>query len=309
MASLTRWMWVWVNSGSWWWTGRPGMLRFKGSQRVGHDWAIDLIWSDLVVLGNRETQGEREWWGDSWFWKQSGQTHLSVVCCSLVAKNPLVKAGNIWDMGSIPGLKRSPGEGNGNTFQYSCLENPMDRGAWRAAVHGVAKSWTWLRWLSTSTHGCSWWYPRNNYSNNIKDPHYHNKYNNNEKIWNIVRIVYREVSKWVLGKWCLWTCFDTGLPQTCNLLKKKKEKNTSLSMKHNNAECNKMSYAYIQHLVFHLMYFFCEYNASVSLIKPQALCWSRKLIWGSMDPGHASAWTSPESFCPRFSGILREWVC
>ena len=47
MASLTRWTWVWVNSGSWWWTGRPGMLRFMGSQRVGHDWATDLIWSDL----------------------------------------------------------------------------------------------------------------------------------------------------------------------------------------------------------------------------------------------------------------------
>ena len=44
MASLTRWTWVWVNSGSWWWTGRPGMLRSMGSQRVGHDWATDLIW-------------------------------------------------------------------------------------------------------------------------------------------------------------------------------------------------------------------------------------------------------------------------
>ena len=44
MASLTRWTWVWVNSGSWWWTGRPGVLRFMGSQRVGHDWATDLIW-------------------------------------------------------------------------------------------------------------------------------------------------------------------------------------------------------------------------------------------------------------------------
>ena len=46
MASMTRWTWVWVNSGSWWWTGRPGVLRFMGSQRVGHDWATDLIWSD-----------------------------------------------------------------------------------------------------------------------------------------------------------------------------------------------------------------------------------------------------------------------
>ena len=39
--------WVWVNSESWWWTGRPGVLRFMGSQRVGHDWVTDLIWSDL----------------------------------------------------------------------------------------------------------------------------------------------------------------------------------------------------------------------------------------------------------------------
>ena len=42
-------------------------------------------------------------------------------------------------MGSVPGLERSPGEGNGNPLQYSCLENPMDRGAWWATVHGVAR--------------------------------------------------------------------------------------------------------------------------------------------------------------------------
>ena len=47
MASLTRWTWVWVNSGSWWWTGRPGVLWFMGSQGVGHDWATDLIWGWL----------------------------------------------------------------------------------------------------------------------------------------------------------------------------------------------------------------------------------------------------------------------
>ena len=48
------------------------------------------------------------------------------------------------DLGSIPGSVRSPGEGNGNPLQYSCLENPMDRGAWRATVHGVAESGTQL---------------------------------------------------------------------------------------------------------------------------------------------------------------------
>ena len=45
MASLTRWTWVWVNSGNWWWTGRPGMLRFMGMQRVGHYWAAELNWT------------------------------------------------------------------------------------------------------------------------------------------------------------------------------------------------------------------------------------------------------------------------
>ena len=51
---------------------------------------------------------------------------------------------DVGDSGSIPGLGRSPGGQNGNPIQYSCQENPMDRGAWRATVHGVAKSQTWL---------------------------------------------------------------------------------------------------------------------------------------------------------------------
>ena len=58
-----------------------------------------------------------------------------------MVKNPPANARDIRDAGSIPG-SRSPGEGNGNPFQYSCLENPMDRGAWRATVHGVEKSRT-----------------------------------------------------------------------------------------------------------------------------------------------------------------------
>ena len=49
MASLTWWMWVWVNSRSWWWTGRPGMLRFMGSRRVGHDWVTELNWKILLL--------------------------------------------------------------------------------------------------------------------------------------------------------------------------------------------------------------------------------------------------------------------
>ena len=59
-----------------------------------------------------------------------------------VVKNPPANAGDIGDAGSLLGSGRSPGEGNGNLLQYSCLENPMKRGAWWATVHGVAKSWT-----------------------------------------------------------------------------------------------------------------------------------------------------------------------
>ena len=50
MASLTQWTWVWVNSGSWWWTGRPGVLRFMGLQRVRHDWVTELNWMIFCFL-------------------------------------------------------------------------------------------------------------------------------------------------------------------------------------------------------------------------------------------------------------------
>ena len=60
----------------------------------------------------------------------------------LMVKNLPANAGDIRDVGSIPGLGRSPGEGNGNPLQYSCLGNPIDRGAWHTTVHGVTKSKT-----------------------------------------------------------------------------------------------------------------------------------------------------------------------
>ena len=59
--------------------------------------------------------------------------------------------GNVNDTVSFPGSGRSPGGGHGNPLQYSCLENPTDRGAWWAAVHRVTKSWTQLKWLSLHT--------------------------------------------------------------------------------------------------------------------------------------------------------------
>ena len=68
-----------------------------------------------------------------------GASHVA-----LVVRNAPTNAGDIRGEGSIPGLGRSPGEGNDNPLQYSCLENSMDRGAWRVVVLGVAKSWTRL---------------------------------------------------------------------------------------------------------------------------------------------------------------------
>ena len=58
----------------------------------------------------------------------------------LVVKDLSASAGDVRDLGWIPGLVRSPGEGNGNLLQYSCLKNPVDRGAWRATIHKVTKS-------------------------------------------------------------------------------------------------------------------------------------------------------------------------
>ena len=75
---------------------------------------------------------------------------------SLVVRNLPAIAGDTRDVGLIPGSGRVPGEGNGNSLQYSCLENPMDRGAWQATLHGVAKEFDTTEQLSacarTHTH-------------------------------------------------------------------------------------------------------------------------------------------------------------
>ena len=72
-----------------------------------------------------------------------------------VVKNPHVNVGNTRDVGSIPESGKSPGVGNGNLLQYSCLENAMDRGVYRTTVHGAAKSQTGLSTRTPShTHTC-----------------------------------------------------------------------------------------------------------------------------------------------------------
>ena len=112
MASLTQWTWIWVNSMSWQWTGRPGVLQFMGSQRVRHNWATELNCN--ISEGFPGSSDGKE------------------------------SACNTRDLGLIPGLGRSTEEGHGNPLQYSCLENSKNRGAWWATVHGVTKSQTQL---------------------------------------------------------------------------------------------------------------------------------------------------------------------
>ena len=88
----------------------------------------------------------------NWFWNVSLFDVLHFIFCmclllawapqvAVVAKNPPAIQETLRDTGSIPGSGRSPGGGHGNPLHYSCLENPMDRGAWRATVHEITESW------------------------------------------------------------------------------------------------------------------------------------------------------------------------
>ena len=71
---------------------------------------------------------------------ESGSIYTEASQVVLVIKNPVANAGEIKDASSVPGSGSSPGEGHGNLLQYSCLENPMERGAWLTTVHRVAES-------------------------------------------------------------------------------------------------------------------------------------------------------------------------
>ena len=98
------------------WTKEVDGLQSMGFQRIGPDWATNI--------------------------------HF-IICYTLISADGKASVYNAGDPGSIPGLGRSPGEGNGNLLLYSCQENPRDRGAWRATAHGVTKSptqlsnWAW----------------------------------------------------------------------------------------------------------------------------------------------------------------------
>ena len=113
-------------------TEESGELQSTWSQRVRHDlWTKQQILRSLSSLWFNYVQLLKQY-----FWGFPGGSEVKVSAC------------NARNLGSIPGSGRSPGEGNGNPLQYSCLENPVDRGAWWATDHGVAKSWARLRDLT-----------------------------------------------------------------------------------------------------------------------------------------------------------------
>ena len=115
MAWPTQWTWVWVNSRSWWWTRRLGVLQFMGSQRVGHDWATELNWK-----GDKGLPGWLSGKESSCQYRKHRRHRFD------------------------PWVRKIPGEGNGNLLHYSCLENSIGRGAWQATVHGVANTQIWM---------------------------------------------------------------------------------------------------------------------------------------------------------------------
>ena len=111
-------------------------------------------WQPTPVFLPRKSHGQRSLAGYSPFGrKELDMTEWLILGASqvvLVVKNPPANAGDIRDVGSIPGSGRSPGGEHGNPLQCSCLENPRDGGAWLAAVYGVAQSRTRLKRLSSS---------------------------------------------------------------------------------------------------------------------------------------------------------------
>ena len=146
----------------------------KNLSAVREIWVWFLVWEDPLQKGKAShwsgkyplqySRLENSLDNSPWGCKESDMTERLSLCFTswrvvLGVKNPSANAGYVRNVGSVPGLGRSSGEGNGNPVQYSCLENPMDRGAWWAIVHWVAKSQTGLKWLST----------HDNYSKDIRE--------------------------------------------------------------------------------------------------------------------------------------------
>ena len=170
------------------WLEEPGGLQSMGSQRVGrlsNFTSLHFSGKEPACQGRRhkrhgfdpcvskipwrraqqptpaflpgESHGQRSLAGYSLWGRKGSDTteqltfNFMVRLWTFPVKNPPANAGNSANAGSIPGSGRSPGGGHGSLLQYSCLENPMDREAWRVTVHGVTKTRTQLKRLSSSS--------------------------------------------------------------------------------------------------------------------------------------------------------------
>ena len=129
------------------WAKASGSGHLWCLERCGHRTPLEVQWLGLCTsvaggTGSISGQGTKIYMPLSATKKNKKDVALAQVV--LVVKNLPANAGGITDVGLSPGLGRSPGRGHGNPLQYSCLENPIDRGVWWAAVHRVKKSQTRL---------------------------------------------------------------------------------------------------------------------------------------------------------------------
>ena len=131
MASPTQWTWVWVNSGHWWWTGRPGMLQCMELQRVRQDWATELNWTDAEspILWPPDTEsqliGRDPDVGKDWRQKEKREAEDCLISCIINSKD--MNLSNLWGI-------------------------VKDRGAWHAVICGIARSRTLPSdWTTTIT--------------------------------------------------------------------------------------------------------------------------------------------------------------
>ena len=134
------------------WCVSPGH-GYPGKGVMGPGWLH--LWQEPLIItaleGSSQKRGLQHWTCVSW--DLNTNSHTGGFLGGSDSKESACNAG---DLGWIPGLGRSPREGNGYPFQYSCLLNPMDRGAWWAIVHGVTQSQTWATKHTAYTYTHAW---------------------------------------------------------------------------------------------------------------------------------------------------------